>query len=279
MVTKTNCSAHVPISRPACLPEVITARSRRRRRVLLASREAEVFCSPVSARVCVAEPGGCCAGVMSDNEDNFDGDDFDDVEEDEGLDDLENAEEEGQENVEILPSGERPQANQKRITTPYMTKYERARVLGTRALQIASCPGKQEAAERSPISDFLPAAGRNGGHLEEGCFEKRGVGNRLERKAGDVRPCDGGAGGGDRSFTDRHEGAQGPEDPHHHSPLPARRELRRLGRRRAHHHRLSWSQPLDWASTRGSSHSLFIVFIRVNSKFFNLSTPSASCCL
>nr|KAF6370128.1 RNA polymerase II, I and III subunit F [Myotis myotis] len=74
---------------------------------------------------------------MSDNEDNFDGDDFDDVEEDEGLDDLENAEEEGQENVEILPSGERPQANQKRITTPYMTKYERARVLGTRALQIA----------------------------------------------------------------------------------------------------------------------------------------------
>lgn len=68
---------------------------------------------------------------------SFDGDDFDDVEEDEGLDDLENAEEEGQENVEILPSGERPQANQKRITTPYMTKYERARVLGTRALQIA----------------------------------------------------------------------------------------------------------------------------------------------
>ncbi|XP_043376550.1 DNA-directed RNA polymerases I, II, and III subunit RPABC2 isoform X2 [Chelonia mydas] len=75
---------------------------------------------------------------MSDNEDNFDGDDFDDVEEDEGLDDLENAEEEGQENVEILPSGERQQANQKRITTPYMTKYERARVLGTRALQIAA---------------------------------------------------------------------------------------------------------------------------------------------
>ncbi|XP_009288375.1 PREDICTED: DNA-directed RNA polymerases I, II, and III subunit RPABC2 [Aptenodytes forsteri] len=46
---------------------------------------------------------------------------------------------EGQENVEILPSGERQQANQKRITTPYMTKYERARVLGTRALQIAMC--------------------------------------------------------------------------------------------------------------------------------------------
>lgn len=28
------------------------------------------------------------------------------------------------------------QPNSERITTPYMTKYERARVLGTRALQI-----------------------------------------------------------------------------------------------------------------------------------------------
>ena len=27
----------------------------------------------------------------------------------------------------------------RKITTPYMTKYERARVLGTRALQIAMC--------------------------------------------------------------------------------------------------------------------------------------------
>lgn len=30
-------------------------------------------------------------------------------------------------------------AVQKRITTPFMTKYERARVLGTRALQISMC--------------------------------------------------------------------------------------------------------------------------------------------
>lgn len=30
-----------------------------------------------------------------------------------------------------------PTPKEKRITTPYMTKYERARVLGTRALQIA----------------------------------------------------------------------------------------------------------------------------------------------
>uniref|UniRef100_A0A8C4NK81 RNA polymerase II, I and III subunit F n=1 Tax=Dicentrarchus labrax TaxID=13489 RepID=A0A8C4NK81_DICLA len=66
---------------------------------------------------------------MSDNEDNFDDGDFDDAEEDEGLDDLENAEDEDRENVQILPAGEGQQANQKRITTPYMTKYERARVL------------------------------------------------------------------------------------------------------------------------------------------------------
>ncbi|XP_022375018.1 DNA-directed RNA polymerases I, II, and III subunit RPABC2 isoform X1 [Enhydra lutris kenyoni] len=130
---------------------------------------------------------------MSDNEDNFDGDDFDDVEEDEGLGDLENAEEEGQENVEILPSGERPQANQKRITTPYMTKYERARVLGTRALQIA-------------------------------CQVKN---NKIQELASrqDVCPRDGGAGGGDRSLAHRYERAQGPKDPHHHPPLPAGREL------------------------------------------------------
>ena len=28
---------------------------------------------------------------------------------------------------------------EKRITTPFMTKYERARILGTRALQISMC--------------------------------------------------------------------------------------------------------------------------------------------
>lgn len=33
--------------------------------------------------------------------------------------------------------GSRPaHANAERVTTPYMTKYERARILGTRALQI-----------------------------------------------------------------------------------------------------------------------------------------------
>ncbi|KAM0745975.1 DNA-directed RNA polymerases I, II, and III subunit RPABC2-like protein [Meredithblackwellia eburnea MCA 4105] len=34
--------------------------------------------------------------------------------------------------------GKRPdKANEERVTTPYMTKYERARILGTRALQIS----------------------------------------------------------------------------------------------------------------------------------------------
>lgn len=43
------------------------------------------------------------------------------------------------ENIEILPGSEAPVESSKRITTPYLTKYERARVLGTRALQIAMC--------------------------------------------------------------------------------------------------------------------------------------------
>jgi DNA-directed RNA polymerases I, II, and III subunit RPABC2 len=42
----------------------------------------------------------------------------------------------GQERVEIRTSGaEVP--NKEKITTKYMTKYEKARVLGTRALQIS----------------------------------------------------------------------------------------------------------------------------------------------
>ena len=44
--------------------------------------------------------------------------------------------------VEMLPAGEETSGQvdpTKRITTPYLTKYERARVLGTRALQIAMC--------------------------------------------------------------------------------------------------------------------------------------------
>ncbi|XP_057321500.1 DNA-directed RNA polymerases I, II, and III subunit RPABC2 [Microplitis mediator] len=76
-------------------------------------------------------------------DDEFDGDDnaddFEEAEEDDHLD-LEAPEEEN-ENFQVLPSGEASASVQKskRITTRYMTKYERARVLGTRALQIAMC--------------------------------------------------------------------------------------------------------------------------------------------
>ncbi|XP_023224713.1 DNA-directed RNA polymerases I, II, and III subunit RPABC2-like [Centruroides sculpturatus] len=63
-------------------------------------------------------------------------DDFNEVEDDENLDEID----QNEENVDIMSASEQqPQQNQKRITTPYMTKYERARVLGTRALQIAMC--------------------------------------------------------------------------------------------------------------------------------------------
>merc|ERR1712029_1232503 len=69
--------------------------------------------------------------------DDFDGDDMDDDVEEPEMEDDEN-----RENVDILPAdanSAEARMNQNRITTPYMTKYERARVLGTRALQIAMC--------------------------------------------------------------------------------------------------------------------------------------------
>lgn len=58
-------------------------------------------------------------------------------------------------------------------------KWEDAESRCVTVALVAGPPQGNEAEERSPVSDFLPAAGRNGGHLEEGCFEKRGVGNRL----------------------------------------------------------------------------------------------------
>ena len=42
--------------------------------------------------------------------------------------------------MDVLPAAEAQPGRvdpEKRMTTPYLTKYERARVLGTRALQIA----------------------------------------------------------------------------------------------------------------------------------------------
>ncbi|XP_034947756.1 DNA-directed RNA polymerases I, II, and III subunit RPABC2 [Chelonus insularis] len=76
-------------------------------------------------------------------DDDFDGDDvadeFDDADDD-NLNELETQEEDG-ETFELVAAGEASGGVQKskRITTKYMTKYERARVLGTRALQIAMC--------------------------------------------------------------------------------------------------------------------------------------------
>ncbi|XP_069963577.1 DNA-directed RNA polymerases I, II, and III subunit RPABC2 [Bactrocera oleae] len=71
--------------------------------------------------------------------DDVGGDEFDDVDEEDNIDDI-NQEEEA-DNIEIIAqgSGGGGVPKSKRITTKYMTKYERARVLGTRALQIAMC--------------------------------------------------------------------------------------------------------------------------------------------
>jgi len=48
------------------------------------------------------------------------------------------------ENIEIR-TGEAEQPNKERVTTRYMTKYEKARILGTRALQIR-CAGRKRGA-------------------------------------------------------------------------------------------------------------------------------------
>jgi len=76
-------------------------------------------------------------------DEDFDGDevadDFDDVDDEDNIE-MEPPEDDG-ENVELVNATEATGGVQrsKRITTRYMTKYERARVLGTRALQIAMC--------------------------------------------------------------------------------------------------------------------------------------------
>ncbi|XP_039265183.1 DNA-directed RNA polymerases I, II, and III subunit RPABC2-like [Styela clava] len=75
---------------------------------------------------------------MSDHEDDGFDEGFDD--EGEGMEDVEDANDDNQEEggVGILDAHEAgPISPANRITSPYMTKYERARVLGTRALQIS----------------------------------------------------------------------------------------------------------------------------------------------
>jgi len=70
-------------------------------------------------------------------------DDMEDFDDEPDLDEAGGDEGQGQSGgVAILASDEQVVGQvdpSKRITTPYMTKYERARVLGTRALQIAMC--------------------------------------------------------------------------------------------------------------------------------------------
>ncbi|XP_023951398.1 DNA-directed RNA polymerases I, II, and III subunit RPABC2 [Bicyclus anynana] len=70
------------------------------------------------------------------------GADYDDIaEEDNNIEEAEEQEEEPGYNVQCMAPGQAVGGveKSKRITTRYMTKYERARVLGTRALQIAMC--------------------------------------------------------------------------------------------------------------------------------------------
>ncbi|XP_019877840.1 DNA-directed RNA polymerases I, II, and III subunit RPABC2-like [Aethina tumida] len=79
---------------------------------------------------------------MADEEYDYNdaNDDFDDDVEPDNIEDLEQPMEEG-DTIDILPPGQASGGvpKDKRISTKYMTKYERARVLGTRALQIAMC--------------------------------------------------------------------------------------------------------------------------------------------
>ncbi|CAF0954857.1 unnamed protein product [Brachionus calyciflorus] len=73
-----------------------------------------------------------------DDYDDDNGDEF--FDEEEPLDEVQDGQGDG-EKIELLPHEDIGQAvdKDKRITTPFMTKYERARVLGTRALQISMC--------------------------------------------------------------------------------------------------------------------------------------------
>lgn len=59
--------------------------------------------------------------------------------EDENLDDVEGEDAGPQIDIINVSDAGLSVPTHKRITTPYMTKYERARVLGTRALQISMC--------------------------------------------------------------------------------------------------------------------------------------------
>ena len=86
---------------------------------------------------------------MADYDDDNDyEEEFQEADEPDNFDeDVEQANE--QEQIDILPADEADKKSSEKITTPYMTKYERARVLGTRALQIGKkCVLKNTAGQK-----------------------------------------------------------------------------------------------------------------------------------
>lgn len=79
---------------------------------------------------------------MADDDDAMDSMGFDDGDDGDDGDDFEEPDEninDDMPQVEVLPADAdaQPEVPKKKVTTPYLTKYERARVLGTRALQIS----------------------------------------------------------------------------------------------------------------------------------------------
>ncbi|CAI4224317.1 unnamed protein product [Auanema sp. JU1783] len=118
-----------------------------------------------------------------------DDDDYQEMEDDFGDDDdmvdadmEQNEEDDGHERVDIIDA-DKGTASQDRVTTPFMTKYERARVLGTRALQIAM--GAPVMVELEGETDPLEIARKELKHrripiivrryLPDGSFEDWGV--------------------------------------------------------------------------------------------------------
>uniref|UniRef100_A0A1I7ZVM5 RPB6 homolog n=1 Tax=Steinernema glaseri TaxID=37863 RepID=A0A1I7ZVM5_9BILA len=123
---------------------------------------------------------------MADEYDNdvsfmdFDEDEFEDVQQ---MDEQELEEEEAGERVKLVKTEEKVVPSTERISTPYMTKYERARILGTRALHIAlgapvmvELEGETDPLEiaRKELKDHkIPLVIRR--YMPDGSFEDWGV--------------------------------------------------------------------------------------------------------
>ncbi len=154
--------------------------------------------------------------------------------------------------TEGAAAGDRP-----RITTRYMTKYERARVLGTRALQIRCAPrgawrdaggsngallGRCGAARELTATAgglLMPLCSMNAPVMvaldgETDPLEVRGWCCRRVAFVGASGAAQACSGGGTCPFgaaahaSDCHEGAAREEDPLHHPAVPPRRQVRRV---------------------------------------------------